>query len=422
MLHDDAVVCALPKVLRGFDGGGWHLVAWRRVHACSQAWMTGSRARACSRRRTEPCHVLAVVYKAIEKVTTLCTLPKQAANQMFRACLQSASRLHAARPVARSNLFNARSLLQTARASTSALPAGSNSNSNVNNHPGKGKPSAKSLKKAGSYGPNVKTQLRQDRSSIIRHTVPDGQAISFSTAERYDIDTLRKSLWDHKLLGRGDGFDAMNLMGEAIWIPKWPVEDSSNTSSSIATNNGNESENSSVPKKQSDDTPGEIFIFETGSFVSWHMSAADAQAFADEVLKKSDVPVEIEPYAEPQVEAMGFVVQSGEKTGVKEDMIVIGTTSEALQEEDDLVRQTQASPPLATAIDPLPNASKGAFSLSSSSPSASQAGWAGPFALRQTILPRSEDDLRARLSLSSGLARSTKLAVYEEMLDSHMDE
>lgn len=341
---------------------------------------------------------------------------------MFRACLQSASRLRAAGPVARSTHFNARSLVQTARASTSALPASRNSNNTINNHAGKGKASANSLKKAGSYGPNVKTQLRQDRSSIIRHTVPDGQAISFSTAERYDIDTLRKSLWDHKLLGRGDGFDAMNLMGEAIWIPKWPVEDSSIASSSIATNNGNENENSSTPKERSDDTSGEIFIFETGSFVSWHMSAADAQAFADEVLKKSDIPVEIEPYAEPQVEAMGFVVQSGEKTGVKEDMIVIGTTSEALQADDDLVRHTQASPPLATAIDPLPNASKGTFSLSSSSSSASQAEWAGPFTLRQTILPRSEDDLRARLSLSSGLARSTKLAVYEEMLDLHMDE
>lgn len=326
-------------------------------------------------------------------------------------------------PSARSTNFNGRSWLQAARASTASTSALPSSSSNPSHSHGKGKASSGSVKKAGSYGSNVKTQLRQDRSSIIRHTVPDGQAISFSTAERYDIDTLRKSLWDHKLLGRGDGFDAMNLMGEAIWIPKWPVEEasSSNNSVTIATNNGSSNENEKSPQQQSD-TSGEIFIFETGSFVSWHMSPADAQAFADEVLKKSDIPVEIEPYAEPQVEAMGFVVQSGEKTGVKEDMIVIGTTSEALQPENDITRDSQASPPLATAIDPLPNASKGAFSLSASSTSASQVGWMGPFAHRQTILPRSEDDLRARLSLSSGLARSTKLAVYEEMLDLHMDE
>lgn len=342
------------------------------------------------------------------------------ASQMFRTCLHSVSRLRAVRSPAQYGSFNARSLLHTARASTSALQSGiSNSN-----HHGKVKASSSSVKKAGSYASNVKTQLRQDRSSIIRHTVPDGQAISFSTAERYDIDTLRKALWDHKLLGRGDGFDAMNLMGEAIWIPKWPVEDSaSNSSSIIATNNGNsESDKTPSQLQQTSDTSGEIFIFETGSFVCWHMSTADAQAFADEVLKKNDIPVEIERYAEPQVEAMGFVVKSGEKTGVKEDMIVIGTTSEALQADNDVPTDSQASPPLATAIDPLPNASKGAFSLASSSSTSLPAGWPGAISHRQTILPRSEDDLRARLSLSSGLARSTKLAVYEEMLDAHMDE
>lgn len=346
---------------------------------------------------------------------------------MFRTCIQRASRLPGIRPrqVSWPALPN-RNFVQAASASTASSSASVNvSNSSISSpHHGKGKASTNSVKKAGSYGSNVKTQLRQDRSSIIRHVVPDGQAISFSTAERYDIDTLRKALWDHKLLGRGDGFDAMNLMGEAIWIPKWPVEDSSassNNSSAIATTIGSTASESDKSPLQSTDTSGEIFIFETGSFVSWHMSAADAQAFADEVLKKSDIPVEIEPYAEPQVEAMGFVVQSGERTGVKEDMIVIGTTSEALESDSDIARDNQTSPPLATAIDPLPSAFKGAFTLSSSA-SASPPNWTGAVAYRQTILPRSEDDLRARLSLSSGLARSTKLAVYEEMLDSHMDE
>lgn len=122
------------------------------------------------------------------------------------------------------------------------------------------------------------------------------------------------------------------------------------------------------------------------------------------------------------MEAMGFVVQPGGETGVKEDMIVIGTSSEG--QEGVYSIENSSSPPLATAIDPIPHASKGTFSLSSSSNglNGSISSWPGPLSPRQTILPRSEDDLRARLSLSSGLARSTKLAVYEEMLDAHMDE
>lgn len=84
----------------------------------------------------------------------------------------------------------------------------------------------------------------------------------------------------------------MNLMGEAIWIPKWPVESttSANNSSTNATTVGSNSGEIEKTLPQSTDTSGEIFIFETGSFVSWHMSAADAQAFANEVLKKSGIP------------------------------------------------------------------------------------------------------------------------------------
>lgn len=356
---------------------------------------------------------------------------------MFRSCLCSASRLYSLQPgyaCTSKSLFRAAS---SAASTSSALASTSNAATQAHRQERmKSKGSSSSVKKAGSYASNVKTQLRQDRSSIIRHTIPDGQAISFSTAERYDIDTLRKALWDHKLLGRGDGNDAMNLMGEAIWIPKWPIEDSPTSSSTSISNSGlattfslnNVEENdpqltSASSLSQSSDAPGEIFIFESGSIVVWHMSMAEAQLFLDEVIKKHTTPVEIESYDEPQIEAMEFVVQSGEKTGVKEDMIVIGTTSEAVHDaENDILAENPNSPPLATAIDPLPSASKGTFSLSSSSSSSQLGTWPNPLSHRNTILPRSEDDLRARLSLSSGLARSTKLAVYEEMLDAHMDE
>ena len=266
-----------------------------------------------------------------------------------------------------------------------------------------------------------KKQLRQDRSSRIRQrpSAPDGQAIAFSTAESYDIDALRKALWNKGLLGRGDGDDAVNLMGEAIWVPRWPLH------SSV----GEEVEITSSPTEA-----GELFIFESGAFVSWNMSEASARDFANNVLRNIDskprlassvlaqevfTPVEVDKYREEQTEAMDFVILNNQSTGVKGDCIIIGESGDSRESDTDF-----ASPPLATAIHPPSSASGTSRNRTQSSDSVT--AHASGTGMRSTAgrgdLRRSENDLRARLTLSRGLARSTKLAVYEEMLDSHMDE
>lgn len=276
---------------------------------------------------------------------------------------------------------------------------------------------------------------------------PDGQAIAFSTAERYDIDALRKALWNKNLLGRGDGKDAVNLMGEAIWIPSWPLppppgSSMNGSSETFDDSHGHQDQNGGAgsnhpsalsPSPGTAGEAGEIFVFETGSFVSWHMTEAEALSFVREVLRGNDgtePPVEVERYPEMQTEAMDFTVQSGETTGVKDDLIVIGTSGyhQVISEVDKPATDGPTgrdSRPLTTAIEPNP--------ASSSSPGASASTSSGlftpqhshsprkPVSLRNA-LPRGEDDLAARLSLSTGLARSTKLAVYEEMLEDCMDE
>lgn len=179
---------------------------------------------------------------------------------------------------------------------------------------------------------------------------------------------------------------------------------------------------------------GELFVFESGAFVSWNMSETSAREFADSVLRNIDskprlmnseisgdmfTPVEVDRYREEQTEAMDYIVRNNQATGVKGDCIIIGESGNSREASADF-----ASPPLATAIHPPSSASgniRGRNQPSDSMiPHAS--GFGQDMSASKAVLQRSENDLRARLTLSRGLARSTKLAVYEEMLDSHMDE
>jgi hypothetical protein len=248
-------------------------------------------------------------------------------------------------------------------------------------------------------------------------------------------------LWDKALLGRGDGNDAMNLMGEAIWIPHWPLPQESSAVEESSTGQD-------VLEEQAS---GEIFIFESGSYVTWHMSEESARSFGQQVLQQpagitssfassaaaaSSGSIEIEKYKEPQTEEMDFIIRTGEKTGVREDVIYIGTSEmdnrdipsqHQLQSNNDKNKRDSGRSPLATAIEPIssgtphkhskPGRSKASIPQAVQTPDSSTA-----LITTRARLPRNEDDLRARLSLSIGLARSTKLAVYEQRLDDFMDQ
>merc|ERR1712093_58602 len=201
----------------------------------------------------------------------------------------------------------------------------------------------------------------------------------------------------------------------------------------MGSHDGGSAAASSSPSTPADG--GEIFVFETGSFVSWHMTEAEALSFVNEVIRDSDPatsstsPVEVERYPEMQTEAMDFTVQSGDTTGVKDDVIVIGTSgshsivSDVENKPSESQQTGRDSRPLTTAIEPNPSSTSSTpaaepYTLFSSQSSYNQRK---PMQLR-SALPRGEDALAARLSLSTGLARSTKLAVYEEMLEDCMDD
>lgn len=94
----------------------------------------------------------------------------------------------------------------------------------------------------------------------------DGQAIALSSAERYDTTALLKGLQALNLL---DG--AVNLLGEAILLPRWSPAASDLTQLSAT------------------DEVGEVFIFESGTIVTWGLSLASTETFLRKVIRGGGV-------------------------------------------------------------------------------------------------------------------------------------
>lgn len=208
---------------------------------------------------------------------------------------------------------------------------------------------------------------------------------------------MTKCLAHKGLIGRGDGTDAVNLLGEAIWIPRWPI-----------TSNDAERQ-------------GEIFVFETGSYVTWGVSERDALDFRNRILRAPEWPgIEVDGHTvemdkDDWTERMPYFLQAGEQTGVKNDLIVINATSDESHIEE------HANTHAASTAEPLLTPIEVPFLRNATLPESSSKTAPITPTLSAQALPSSDDDLRARLALSSGLARSTKLSVYEEMLESYME-
>ncbi|GAA6060563.1 hypothetical protein JCM10212_006798 [Sporobolomyces blumeae] len=186
----------------------------------------------------------------------------------------------------------------------------------------------------------------------------DGKAIALTTAQGYDTSVLLKGLEDLGLLQ-----GAVNLLGEAIFLPRWSP-DSVAPSHDGGEPLGSEEQGSEV---------GEVFIFESGTVVLWGLSMHAAETFLRKVIRgshgRTDLGwVEEGRYSEPETEVLEYWVGKG-PTRMSGDSILL------------------SDPP--------------AFSLAS-----------GP----STRSPPTKD-LLERLAFSAGMARVTKLGVYEEQFD-----
>ncbi|KAM0755430.1 hypothetical protein T439DRAFT_344604 [Meredithblackwellia eburnea MCA 4105] len=181
---------------------------------------------------------------------------------------------------------------------------------------------------------------------------PQGQAIALTTADNYDTPSLLRGLHALGLLATPG--TAVNLLGEAIYLPSW-----------------------SPPTRQEGASPtvGEVFIFESGSIVTWGLGREGTDLFLRTVIRgrgegaseKDELGwVERGRYKESEVEVLDYWVDSNRETQVTGDSILLSSAP--------------SSPHLLTSP------------TSNTNPS---------------------HDLLTRLAFSTALARCTKLGVYE---------
>lgn len=189
------------------------------------------------------------------------------------------------------------------------------------------------------------------------HRASDGKVIALCTAEAYDTPSLLQGLQTLGLLEGTSGNGAVNLMGEAIYIPRWsPIPSTATESPEV----------------------GEIFIFESGTIVAWGLSTQGIESFLRQVIRGSPATkvgkgelgwVERGRYAESESELLDYWVDG---TDPSQHINLIG----------DALHLYAAPSPSSSHLNSPPSR-----------------------------------DLLARLALSAGMARTTKLGVYEEQFD-----
>jgi uncharacterized Rmd1/YagE family protein len=115
--------------------------------------------------------------------------------------------------------------------------------------------------------------------------IADGKVVALTTAESYDFPALLKGLDELGLLET-----AMNLVGEAIYLPRWHSPDSPSSA-------------------------GEVFVFASGTIVTWGLEPQGAQAFLRTVVRGRAVRpgselgfVEMGRYGELESEVLNYRV------------------------------------------------------------------------------------------------------------------
>lgn len=240
-------------------------------------------------------------------------------------------------------------------------------------------------------------RAKAQASKALRQTLPEpttGEVLAWATAYSYSFAELIRS-------GRLPHNYQIFEDNEVIHIPHWPVPSSSASSSAAAT------------ASSATGSRGEVFIFRSGSYVTWGMDEEQSQRFLRNVIQGRDLKFQVEVGRYPQIgdEAMDYLYASSQPTRVQGDIIVIGQPPKSFDAEAETAADESGSENVAVeeydAVAESSSATAGSTSASSSAAATSTPYT--PFGTEWT-------PTLARLAFSQGLARSARLSVQESAL------
>ncbi|EPQ26386.1 uncharacterized protein PFL1_06034 [Pseudozyma flocculosa PF-1] len=219
---------------------------------------------------------------------------------------------------------------------------------------------------------------RQPAAANRKHV---SEVFAWATAYQYDFNALIRS-------GRLPPGWKWVERDEVIYVPSWPHHQQPDSSSAPQT---------AQPSASTSSAPtGEVFIFRSGSYITWNLSLSQSQRFLRQVIQGRDLQhvVELGRYTEMGDETMECLVDPSETTRIRDGLIVLGKSPvEADQDAQSSVSDAEPS--------------------SSSSSSSSPSSTAPP---PTTSIDEEWTPLRAKLAFSQGLATSARLSVQEQTL------
>lgn len=250
-----------------------------------------------------------------------------------------------------------------------------------------------SLKKNVAPTKTSSARAKAQASKALRQTLPEpttGEVYAWATAYSYSFSELIRS-------GRLPANYQIFEDNEVIHIPQWPVPSATGAATGAA--------NSTVSR-------GEVFIFRSGSYVTWGMDEEQSQRFLRSVIQGRDLKFQVEVGRYPQIgdEAMDYLYASSQPTRVQGDIIVIGQPPKSFDAEAETASDEASSESvLSEDLDSLPGSNPTTDHPSDPAPSPSFSTPYTPFGTEWT-------PTLARLAFSQGLARSARLTVQESAL------
>ncbi|SPO27858.1 uncharacterized protein UTRI_05001 [Ustilago trichophora] len=252
-------------------------------------------------------------------------------------------------------------------------------------------------------------------SKALRQTLPQpttGQVYAWATAYSYSFSELIRS-------GRLPPNYQIFEDNEVIHIPQWPLPSST---TATATGSATAASTSSATGLNASLGRGEVFIFRSGSYVTWGLDEEQSQRFLRNVIQGRDLKhqVEVGRYQQIGDEAMDYLYASSQLTRVQGDIIVIGQPPKSFDAEAETAPdETSSETILSDDVETFEEISSLVTPVSPSASTSSSNNTTTP-STPYTSFGTEWTPTLARLAFSQGLARSARLSVQESSLSTFL--